>query len=64
MASLLLPEYTMQLAYEAVRTYQNFVLVTDHDMHVGVVVKVGETCLQIRPVSLHAHWVQLCNRLS
>jgi neurofibromin 1 len=62
--SLLLPEYTMQLAYEAVRTYQNFVLVTDHDMHVGVLVKVGETSLQIRPVSPPSHRVRLCNRLS
>lgn len=45
--SLKLPEHTMELAYEAVETFTNFMLVGDHDMHVMVGVKVGETSLQI-----------------
>jgi hypothetical protein len=48
----MLPEYTMELAYEAVETFTNFMLVGDHEMHVMVGVKIGETCIQIGPVSL------------
>ena len=50
-SSLVLPDYTMELAYEAVETFTNFMLVGDHEMHVMVGVKVGETCLQVGLVS-------------
>lgn len=50
-SSLALPERTMELAYEAVKLYTNFLLVGDHEMHMKVGVKVGGDCLQIASVS-------------
>jgi neurofibromin 1 len=49
--SLALPEYTMALAFEADHVFTNLFSLSDHDMQVPVVVKLGHACLQIASVS-------------
>ncbi|EIW67076.1 hypothetical protein TREMEDRAFT_69974 [Tremella mesenterica DSM 1558] len=45
--SLVLPEHTMALAYEADNVFTNLLCLTDHEMQVPVVVKLGHDCIQI-----------------
>ncbi|KAK4687682.1 neurofibromin 1, partial [Tremellales sp. Uapishka_1] len=45
--SLALPEYTMALAYEADHVFTNLLCLSDHEMQVPVVLKLGHDCLQI-----------------
>nr|XP_031861450.1 uncharacterized protein CI109_003054 [Kwoniella shandongensis]KAA5528522.1 hypothetical protein CI109_003054 [Kwoniella shandongensis] len=45
--SLLLPEHTMALAFEAEHVFTNLLCLSDHDMQLPVVVKLSHDCLQI-----------------
>ncbi|KAK8844111.1 hypothetical protein IAR55_006905 [Kwoniella newhampshirensis] len=45
--SLLLPDHTMALAFEAEHVFTNLLCLADHDMQLPVVVKLSHDCLQI-----------------
>jgi hypothetical protein len=45
----------MELAYEADHVFTNLLCLSDHEMQVPVVVKLGHDCLQIASVSKVAH---------
>ncbi|KAL7420982.1 Ras GTPase activating protein ira2 [Cryptotrichosporon argae] len=45
--SLALPENTLALAYEADHVFTNLLCLSDHEMQVPVVVKLGHDCLQV-----------------
>lgn len=45
--SLALPDHTMALAYEADHVFTNLLCLSDHEMQVPVVVKLGDDCLQV-----------------
>jgi neurofibromin 1 len=49
--NLNLPDFTMNLAFEADHVFTNLLKVSNHEAQMPVVVKLGITCLQIASVS-------------
>lgn len=45
--TLALPERTMALAFDAEHVFTNLLCITDHEMQVPVVVKLGSDCIQV-----------------
>jgi neurofibromin 1 len=49
--NLNLPDFTMNLAFEADHVFTNLLKVSTHEAQMPVIVKLGITCLQIASVS-------------
>jgi neurofibromin 1 len=45
--TLALPDHTMALAFDAEHVFTNLLCITDHEMQVPVVVKLGSDCIQV-----------------
>lgn len=46
-----LPDYTMELAYSAVKVYRPVFMVSDHEMLLQMGIKIGDDCMQMASVS-------------